>query len=357
MKELENGKKKLLITGMILIIIAVCAAGIFAYGSHKNNQKAAAKVQEESVQRASQEQSLAAQKEQEQEARSIAEAELQKALSEAQSRDESIAASEAESREQAQKEAEEASIAQEKAEQEAREEQERQAQGAGLAERLAGYETVSRPAGSTGDIICIDPGHQSRGNNGKEPEGPGSQTMKTKVAGGTGGVVSGVPEYQLTLTIGMMLKTELQNRGYTVVMTRESNDVDISNKERADIATAAGAAATIRIHADGVDSASASGASVLVPGSSNPYIPELAGSSSLLGSCIINSYCAATGMKNRGVVGSDNMTGINWSTNPVALLELGFMTNPTDDANMQDDTYQQLMVRGIADGIDAYFGR
>lgn len=355
MKELENGKKKLLITGMILIIIAVCTAGIFAYGSHKNNQKAAAKVQEESVQRASQEQSLAAQKEQEQKARSIAEAELQKALSEAQSRDESIAASEAESREQAQKEAEEASIAQEKAEQEAREEQERQ--GAGLAERLAGYETVSRPAGSTGDIICIDPGHQSRGNNGKEPEGPGSQTMKTKVAGGTGGVVSGVPEYQLTLTIGMMLKTELQNRGYTVVMTRESNDVDISNKERADIATAAGAAATIRIHADGVDSASASGASVLVPGSSNPYIPELAGSSSQLGSCIINSYCAATGMKNRGVVGSDNMTGINWSTNPVALLELGFMTNPTDDANMQDDTYQQLMVRGIADGIDAYFGR
>ena len=50
MKELENGKKKLLITGMILIIIAVCAAGIFAYGSHKNNQNAAAKVQEESVQ-------------------------------------------------------------------------------------------------------------------------------------------------------------------------------------------------------------------------------------------------------------------------------------------------------------------
>ena len=54
---------------------------------------------------------------------------------------------------------------------------------------------------------------------------------------------------------------------------------------------------------------------------------------------------------------SIRMTGINWSTNPVALLELGFMTNPTDDANMQDDTYQQLMVRGIADGIDAYFGR
>ena len=103
MKELENGKKKLLITGMILIIIAVCTAGIFAYGSHKNNQKAAAKVQEESVQRASQEQSLAAQKRSRNRKPGACQAELQKALSEAQSRDESIAAFEAESREQATK--------------------------------------------------------------------------------------------------------------------------------------------------------------------------------------------------------------------------------------------------------------
>ena len=59
-------------------------------------------------------------------------------------------------------------------------------------------------------------------------------------------------------------------------------------------------------------------------------------------------------MKNRGVTGNDTMTGINWSTNPVALIELGFMTNATDDANMQDASYQERMVYGIANGVDAY---
>ena len=120
-------------------------------------------------------------------------------------------------------------------------------------------ERVTRPANSMGTVICLDPGHQSRGNNEKEPNGPGSSTMKTKVAGGTSGTYSGVAEYELTLAIGLQLRDELQNRGYTVVMTRESNEVNLSNKERADIATEAGADLTIRIHADGVDNSSVSG--------------------------------------------------------------------------------------------------
>lgn len=215
-------------------------------------------------------------------------------------------------------------------------------------------ERVTRPANSMGTVICLDPGHQSRGNNEKEPNGPGSSTMKTKVAGGTSGTYSGVAEYELTLAIGLQLRDELQNRGYTVVMTRESNEVNLSNKERADIATEAGADLTIRIHADGVDNSSVSGASVLSPTTSNPYIADLAGASWQLSECILNAYCEATGMKNRGVTGNDTMTGINWSTNPVALIELGFMTNATDDANMQDATYQERMVYGIANGVDVY---
>ena len=77
MKELENGKKKLLITGIILIIITACAAGILAYGSHKNQSESGGKnVQEEKCTARITGTVPCGTKEQEQEARSIAEARI-----------------------------------------------------------------------------------------------------------------------------------------------------------------------------------------------------------------------------------------------------------------------------------------
>lgn len=52
----------------------------------------------------------------------------------------------------------------------------------------------------------------------------------------------------------------------------------------------------------------------------------------------------------------DNMTGINWSTVPVTIVEMGFMTNESDDLQMSDTAFQDTMATGIADGIDSYFG-
>lgn len=205
-------------------------------------------------------------------------------------------------------------------------------------------------------VVVIDPGHQGRGDSSTEPNGPGSSTMKARVAGGTHGTTTGVYEYQLTLAISQQLQAELENRGYTVYMTRTSHDVNISNMERAQYATNVGGEIAVRIHANGVDNASVSGAMALAPSSANPYIAYLADSSWNLSKCILDSYCGATGMRNQGVSTSDTMTGINWSTVPVTILEMGYMTNPTDDVNMEDPAYQARMVQGIADGIDAYFG-
>ncbi len=217
------------------------------------------------------------------------------------------------------------------------------------------YLTTEEPAANS-YVVVIDPGHQGRGDSTTEPNGPGSATMKARVAGGTHGTTTGVYEYELTLAISQQLQTELQNRGYTVYMTRTSHDVNISNMERAQYATSVGADIAVRIHANGAENASVSGAMALAPSSSNPYISYLSGSSWNLSQCVLNSYCQATGMRNQGVTGSDTMTGINWSTVPVTILEMGYMTNPTDDTNMENPSYQSQMVQGIANGIDAYFG-
>ena len=219
----------------------------------------------------------------------------------------------------------------------------------------ADYLTFEEPT-TNGIVVCIDPGHQASGDSTQEPNGPNSSNMKARVTGGTSGRFTGVMEYELNLQIGLALRDELEARGYTVVMTRESHAVNISNMERAQFATNQGADISVRIHANGSDDASVSGALALAPSASNPYVSYLASDSQTLSQCVLNSYCAATGMNNQGVIANDTMTGINWCTVPVTILEMGYMTNSNDDYNMQDPGFQAQMVQGIANGIDAYFG-
>ena len=210
---------------------------------------------------------------------------------------------------------------------------------------------------SNGHIVGIDPGHQSENidMSATEPNGPGSSTMKAKASTGTSGSISGLPEYQLNLNVSLLLRDILEQRGYQVVMTRTDNDTAISNKERAELVASKGAEICVRIHANGDDSSGVSGALTMCPSQQNPYVSSLYDSSNRLSRCIIDSYCAATGFQNRGIIYTDSMTGINWSTIPVTIVEMGFMTNQNDDLKMADSSFQQTMAEGIANGVDAYF--
>lgn len=104
--------------------------------------------------------------------------------------------------------------------------------------------------------IVVDPGHQARGDTSKEPVGPGATETKAKVTTGATGNYTKQKESELVLKVSLLLEKELKNEGYNVIMTRTTNNVNISNSERAKIANEARADAFIRIHADSYDDSS-----------------------------------------------------------------------------------------------------
>lgn len=210
-----------------------------------------------------------------------------------------------------------------------------------------------------GGIVAIDPGHQGSwvDMSESEPNAPGSDIMKMKATTGTQGRFTGINEYELNLDISLMLAQELEKRGYQTVLTRTDNDTAISNAERAVLANGSGADFMIRIHANGSEDASVNGALAMAPGADNPYVGDLSERSMELAWDILNTYCNTTGMGNQGVLSENTMTGINWSQIPVMILEMGYMTNESDDIRMADAAFREQMVRGIADGVDIYYSK
>ncbi len=206
------------------------------------------------------------------------------------------------------------------------------------------------PLPLAGKIIGIDPGHQKKANSEQEPVAPGSSQTKNKVSSGTQGRFTKVPEYQVNLDVGLLLRDKLMDAGATVVMTRETNDVNISNVERAQFFNENNTDYALRLHCNGNNNQEVHGAFMLCP-KVNPFLQDCKRASELM----IQSYCASTGAKNLGVTIRSDQTGFNWCERMIVNIEMGHMTNQTEDNNLTNKDYQQKMAQGLYEGILTYF--
>jgi N-acetylmuramoyl-L-alanine amidase len=217
---------------------------------------------------------------------------------------------------------------------------------------------VSAASGQSAPVVVIDPGHDLRANPANEPIGPGSSARKIKDGGGTRGVVSGLTEAELNLRVALRLRTLLERAGVRVVMTRtETVGTSIGNVARARIANRAGAALFLRIHADGSTDPSARGTHTLYPALRRGWTDDVYASSKRAARTVQPELVHTLGFPDRGLQERSDFTGFNWADVPVILVEMGFMTNATEDRLLATSAYQRRAAVSLCRGALRYLGR
>lgn len=211
------------------------------------------------------------------------------------------------------------------------------------------------PVATGGHKIAIDPGQQKSQMTEEEPVGPGASATVAKMSYGATSTTTGKREYEWSLEFAKRLEDELIARGYEVVLTREEHDVKISNAERAQFVNASGAELYLSIQADAASNKDAKGIYTQIPSKNNAFVGNLYDDCKRLAKEIQNNLIAETGTKDRGVQENDKVAAINYSEVPVAVLQLGFMSNTEEDTNLWSESYQDKMIKAICDGIDTYF--
>jgi N-acetylmuramoyl-L-alanine amidase len=223
---------------------------------------------------------------------------------------------------------------------------------------LATLLVVPAAVGQQRPVVVVDPGHDLKANPATEPIGPGSSTRKIMDGGGTHGAVSGLREAELNLRVGLRLRALLRRAGVEVVMTRtRTAGTSMGNVARARIANRARAALFLRIHADGSTDPGARGTHTLHPALRPGWTDDVYSESKRAARIVQGDLRAALGFPDRGLQERSDFTGFNWADVPVILVELGFMTNPTDDRLLATSAYQRRAALGLCRGTLRFLGR
>ena len=199
----------------------------------------------------------------------------------------------------------------------------------------------------SGYCVVIDAGHQATPNTEQEPMSSSMSGSKDKSAQGFKGVVTGTDESEIDLSVALLLRDYLTSLGCEVYMTRETNDVDISNKERAELAVSHDPDLYIRLFCNAANDSKASGCFVIVP-AGGKYASDIPAWGQNLGKAI----ASATGCVDNGCKASEKYSGLNWAQDvPSFMVRMGYLSNSDDESALLDGEYQFKICQGIAQFI------
>lgn len=199
--------------------------------------------------------------------------------------------------------------------------------------------------GQYSNTIFLDPGHGGRDS---------------------GAFYYNVAEKDLNMQIYRKLRAKLEELGYKVLTSRDSDiDVDFVT-ERSRMVNKTNSDIFISIHFNATGSAYSKASGIQTysykdepdyPSKINPYWhnhPDRMSESKRLAAAIHSSLLAETGAKDAGLLES-SFAVLRETAKPAVLLELGYMDNFTENQQIRDSHYQDKLVAGIVKGIQKYY--
>ena len=199
--------------------------------------------------------------------------------------------------------------------------------------------------GQYSKTIFLDPGHGGRDS---------------------GAYYYNVAEKDLNMQVYRKLRKKLEELGYKVLTSRDSDiDVDfITERSRMVNKTNSDIFISIHFNATGSAYSRASGIQTYsysddpdYPSKINPYWhnhPDRMSESKRLAAAIHSSLLAETGAKDAGLLES-SFAVLRETAKPAVLLELGYMDNFAENQQIRDSHYQDKLVAGIVKGIQKYY--
>ncbi len=197
-------------------------------------------------------------------------------------------------------------------------------------------------------VVVIDPGHGGKDTGAIGP--------------------SKIYEKNVVLDISHRVRKHLAQRGITIRMTR-TGDTYPTLQQRSDYAAKVAADLFVSIHADAAGDSSVSGVETFVmtiegADSSNHYGEpgdtftmqnnKYDVANSVLGFSLQSNHVKASQRKDRGLRRARYAVLRN-APCPAALVECGFVTNPSEESLLNSVSYRENVARGISNGILGYF--